>query len=79
MSAWTIYWFTRLDIIQAIIIGCVVLSVLAISISMIFRDDMEDETRIKIRRFCVPSLIVFLLLLIGVPNSKEFAAIYLIP
>lgn len=88
MSAWTIYWFTRLDTLQMIgflvgILSGIGLLIAGILYQMMSNGDDYDKDMAKqvkpFRNFALILCCCTLPLGIFLPSSKEFAAIYLIP
>ena len=87
MSAWTIYWITRLDALNALflfftIVLLIALATVLINWSIEFIIDSTYVLNKKTKTIC--SYIIFLLsisvaLLAIVPSSKEMAAIIVVP
>ena len=79
ITAWDVYWVTRLDSIGAI---CTLLACIFFigGAAACFFGTMEDEEEwVKKGKKFMLSGIIPCLLAVFVPSSKEYAAIYLIP
>ena len=87
MSNWTIYWLTRLDVINAIctvsgvLLGIGSLSLIIFCIISASNSYDKDEYKmcLRIRKWVFPLTFICIAIAVFVPSSKEFAAIYLIP
>lgn len=86
MTWFDVYLFTRLD---ALCFACQLGAMLtglgvatALFMSAVFHDDYDEKFRVLAkqgRRILIPLFCVFAGLSLFTPNTKEFAAIYLIP
>jgi len=79
INTWTVYWITRLDGIYEFSIAWAILGVI-IGAALILIGHAEDEPEwIKWGKITLPTIIIPILVILFVPTSKEFAAIYLVP
>ena len=67
ITAWDVYWITRLDILQGIFAVCALVSFGCLVFSGIYRT------------IFAPMLAIFIILVTLIPSTKEACAIYLIP
>ncbi len=85
MSHWLVYWILMLDNINSVIGGGLILTILIAMIGFYLIVDSDDEKPQDIRnlkrlaRILIVPFIIFLLASVFLPNTKQMAAIYLIP
>jgi len=92
MSAWTVYLFTRLDALHGTFVAIITISAVVLIMATIFRclgmpehNPTSKEAKTLTQR-CNKAIIISTIsfffggmLLMIIPTSKDFAAIYLIP
>lgn len=81
MSAWDIYWLTRLDAIQiTLVVLAIVSSIVGLVTALIITmEEIWDGYGRKLFIWCSVIFGISILILTIIPSSKEMAAIYLIP
>lgn len=80
------YWLTRLDALETLGIVMIVLGLIVTVIATMiyacgFNAMTENEKRVgrNILRVSVPSLVIGIVIAVFVPNTKEMAAIWVVP
>lgn len=84
ITGWTIYWITRLDILQGMCtVGAATSGLLLVALSVILLCDEERKKSfqegLRYWKVTFGMFIPFLLLAVFTPNSKVAAAMYVVP
>ena len=81
MTAWDIYWITRLDGIQVFSVLAVIALVMLLALFLIV-GVVEEEHWLHYKKevaITTSLLLIFLMFTLFIPSTKEMAAIYVIP
>lgn len=81
ITAWDIYWITRLDSLNGLMVGIICVSLLGIFMCLVIGDCAHDKLFYFKKNLLSLFLITFLCSVVGTfcPSTKEAVAIYMIP
>lgn len=78
ISAWDIYWITRLDNLQLVLILGLAVSLCISALTLIESDSVEDFVKPACKYF-LPVAAACAMGLVFVPSTKSAAAMYVVP